>query len=97
MKKLFLKILCPFCVLFILCISNNLEAQSRPFEQGEVFQQQQTTSALADDPGDPYCDPLCNCRKDGSICPIDNGLVALLAAGAVFGIVQIRRSRAALR
>ncbi len=43
--------------------------------------------------GDPGCDPLCNCRADGSICPIDGeGLYFLLAAGIGYGIFKIRRS-----
>jgi hypothetical protein len=96
MKQPFLYLICPFLILFLLCSSISSEAQTQPFEQGQVFQQQEMATALSGDPGDPYCDPLCNCRKDGSICPIDDGLVALLAAGALFGIVQIRRSRAAL-
>lgn len=42
--------------------------------------------------GDPGCDPLCNCRADGSICPIDNGLVLLLAAGIGYGLLKFRSS-----
>lgn len=75
-----------------------LIAQTQPFEQGQVFQQDQLSTALQDgQPGDPYCDPLCNCRKDGSICPIDDGIYVLLAAGAILGIVHIKRSKAVLR
>jgi hypothetical protein len=99
MKKFLPYILSSFFSLLFLCASNS--AQTQPFEQSQVFQQEQMSTALDDDgdvkPVDPYCDPQCTCRADGSICPIDDGLVALLAAGAVFGIVQIRRSRAALR
>jgi hypothetical protein len=97
MKKRFLNILCSLLVLLFLCGGLTSNAQTQPFEQTQVFQQEQINAQLDGNPGDPYCDPLCNCRKDGTICPIDNGLVALLAAGAVFGIVQIRRSKAALR
>ncbi len=42
--------------------------------------------------GDPGCDPLCNCRADGSICPIDNGLVLLLATGIGYGLLKFRSS-----
>jgi hypothetical protein len=41
-------------------------------------------------PGDPGCDPGCNCRADGSICPIDGGLSLLLAIGAGYGIKKAR-------
>jgi hypothetical protein len=97
MKQPFLYIVCSFLILFFVCSSISSKAQTQPFEQGEVFQQQEMTTALESDPGDPYCDPLCNCRKDKSICPIDDGVYILLAAGAVFGIVQIKRSRVASR
>ena len=52
----------------------------------------QTGGALTQnsDPGDPGCDPLCNCRADGSICPIDNGLYVLLAIGVGYGIIKAR-------
>ena len=42
---------------------------------------------------DPGCDPQCNCRADGSICPIDGGLFALLAVGVIYGIKKVRDSR----
>jgi len=48
----------------------------------------------AQSPGDPYCDPLCNCRKDGSVCPIDNGVYALLALGVLYGIKKVKDARA---
>ncbi len=95
MKKRFLQILRPLFVLVFLCTGATSEAQTTPFEQSQVSQEQQVNAEMGSNPGDPYCDPLCNCRKDGSVCPIDNGLVVLLAAGALFGVVQIRRSRAA--
>jgi len=43
--------------------------------------------------GDPYCDPLCNCRADRSICPIDNGVWILLLIGVLYGIKKIRDAR----
>ena len=43
--------------------------------------------------GDPGCDPLCNCRADGSICPIDGGLSILLAIGIGYGIKKVRDTR----
>ncbi len=43
--------------------------------------------------GDPGCDPQCNCRADGSICPIDGGLTALLAVGIGYGIKKVRDAR----
>lgn len=42
---------------------------------------------------DPGCDPLCNCRADGSICPIDNGVWILLSIGALYGIKKIIAAR----
>ena len=100
MKKSLQCILSSFFSLLLLCASHSIKAQTQPFEQSQVFQQEQMSTALDaedGDPVDPYCDPLCNCRADKSICPIDDGVYVLLAAGAVFGIVQIKRSRAALR
>ena len=44
-------------------------------------------------PGDPGCDPLCNCREDQSICPIDGGLSLLLAAGVGYGLKKARDTR----
>jgi len=44
-------------------------------------------------PGDPGCDPSCNCRADFSICPIDGGLSALLAVGVAYGIKRYKGSR----
>jgi hypothetical protein len=41
---------------------------------------------------DPACDPGCNCRSDGSICPIDNGLYLLLFIGIGYGIKKFRDS-----
>jgi hypothetical protein len=43
--------------------------------------------------GDPGCDPLCNCRADQSICPIDNGVWVLLIIGVLYGIKKIRDAR----
>jgi hypothetical protein len=43
--------------------------------------------------GDPGCDPLCNCRADGSVCPIDGGLGFLLAAGIGYGIKRVKNSK----
>ncbi len=43
--------------------------------------------------GDPGCDPLCNCRADGSVCPIDGGLGFLLAAGIGYGIKRVKDSK----
>ena len=47
---------------------------------------------------DPGCDPSCNCRvnpddPDGPpiICPIDDGLYALLAIGIGYGIIKVRK------
>ena len=42
---------------------------------------------------DPGCDPMCNCRKDHSICPIDNGVWVLLFIGVLYGIKKIRDAR----
>ena len=42
---------------------------------------------------DPYCDPLCNCRSDGSVCPIDGGLTALLAIGVIYGIKKYKDTK----
>ena len=44
-------------------------------------------------PGDPGCDPLCNCRADGSYCPIDSGLVWLLAIGVLYGFFRYWRQK----
>jgi hypothetical protein len=43
--------------------------------------------------GDPACDPRCNCRADGSICPIDSNLYILLAIGVVYGIKKAKDAR----
>ena len=43
--------------------------------------------------GDPGCDPVCNCRADGSICPIDSSLWVLLAFGLLYGVVKIVRRK----
>lgn len=42
---------------------------------------------------EPGCDPICNCRADGSICPIDNGVYALLAIGIGYGLVKVRNAK----
>jgi hypothetical protein len=42
--------------------------------------------------GDPGCDPSCNCRADGTYCPIDGGLYALLAIGIGYGILRYKQS-----
>lgn len=39
------------------------------------------------DPGNPGCDP------DDPGCPIDGGLTALLAVGAIYGIKKVKDSR----
>jgi hypothetical protein len=98
MKKRSLFILSSLFVLFLILTSGPLPAQTQPFEQSQLFQQPQMSTAVEESqPGDPYCDPLCNCRKDGSICPIDDGIYVLLAAGAIFGILHTRRSRTFLK
>lgn len=43
--------------------------------------------------GDPACDPLCNCRPDRSICPIDSYLYFLLGIGVLYGIKKVRAAR----
>jgi hypothetical protein len=43
--------------------------------------------------GDPGCDPLCNCRADGTPCPIDGGVTALLAAGVIYGIKKYKGAK----
>lgn len=40
--------------------------------------------------GDPGCDPLCNCRADGSICPIDSWLLLLIATVVGYGLLKFR-------
>ena len=42
---------------------------------------------------EPGCDPGCNCRADGSICPVDNGVWVLLCIGVLYGIKKIRDAR----
>jgi hypothetical protein len=96
MKKRFLYLLCSFFFLLFLNSPLTSDAQTQPFEQSQVFQQEQTSAELTSNPGDPYCDPLCNCRKDGTICPIDNGLLALLAAGVIYGIKKVKDGRRAV-
>lgn len=88
MKKRFFILI--FIGSFFLFIGNATIVSAQPFQQqSELFQQNQLSSE-ADGPPDPYCDPLCNCRKDGTICPIDNGLLALLAAGVIYGIKKVK-------
>ncbi len=41
---------------------------------------------------DPGCDVACNCRADGSICPIDSWVFLLIAAGIVYGIKKFHDS-----
>ncbi|MGN6603386.1 MAG: PID-CTERM protein-sorting domain-containing protein [Ginsengibacter sp.] len=43
--------------------------------------------------GDPACDPQCNCRPDGTWCPIDNGVYLLLLTGIGYGIKKLRDTR----
>ncbi len=43
--------------------------------------------------GDPGCDPECNCRSDGSYCPIDNGVWILLSVGVLYGLKKIKSAR----
>ena len=45
--------------------------------------------------GDPGCDPSCNCLPDGTVCPIDDGLYALLAVGIGYGIIKVRNAKKA--
>lgn len=42
---------------------------------------------------EPGCDPGCNCRADGSVCPIDGGLSALLAIGVAYGIKKYKDTK----
>ncbi len=42
--------------------------------------------------GNPGCDPGCNCRLDGTICPIDSWVFLLIAAGIVYGIKKFHDS-----
>ena len=49
--------------------------------------------ALVQAQTDPYCDPQCNCRSDGSVCPIDGGLSALLAIGVAYGIKKYKDTK----
>ncbi len=49
-------------------------------------------------PGDPACDPGCNCVKnpDGSFayyCPIDEGVYVLLFIAAGYGFIKFKESR----
>ena len=44
-------------------------------------------------PGDPQCDPIDNTYPDGTPCPIDGGLSALLAIGVGYGIKKARDAR----
>ena len=93
MKKRFPYIVYLFVFIVFLGSQFTSNAQTQPFQQGQVFQQEELNAELDGNPGDPYCDPLCNCRKDGSICPIDNGLLALLAAGIIYGVKKVRDGR----
>jgi len=43
---------------------------------------------------DPSCDPLCNCRADGSLCPIDSSVWVLLLFGALYGTFLIFKAKA---
>lgn len=38
---------------------------------------------------DPLCDPLCNCYPDGTQCPVDNGVIFLLAAGIALAAKKV--------
>lgn len=42
---------------------------------------------------EPGCDPGCNCRADGSICPIDSGVYALLAIGIGYGLIKVKNAK----
>ena len=44
---------------------------------------------------DPGCDPQTCTRADGSYCPIDGGLSALLAIGVGYGIIRYKQSKKA--
>ena len=37
-------------------------------------------------PGNPACDPDCNCYPDGTPCPIDSGVLILIFIGVAYGI-----------
>ena len=40
--------------------------------------------------GDPACDPKCNCRADGSYCPIDSNLYILLGIAVLYGFKKVK-------
>ncbi|HEY8660503.1 MAG TPA: hypothetical protein VIL78_15820 [Hanamia sp.] len=42
---------------------------------------------------DPGCDPITCTRADGSYCPIDGGLSALLAIGVAYGIKKYKDTK----
>lgn len=89
MKKIPFKLnLSAILLFFLFFLSGSIYAQ---VSDNPSFQQQTIQSnAEEGDPGDPYCDPLCNCRKDGSICPIDSNLYILLFFGILYGIKKVR-------
>lgn len=80
--------------MFLVCSFSQIVAQTNSVP--EAFQNapmSTTVDGTGGDPGDPYCDPLCNCRKDGSICPIDSGVYFLLAIGAIYGIKKVKDTK----
>lgn len=96
MKRPYLYVVYCFLCLFLAGSPVNTYSQSGPFENSTVFQQAEEDLGDPGSPGDPVnpgCDPLDNTNKPGEVCPIDNGLLILLAGGAIFGIIQIKRSR----
>lgn len=55
------------------------------------------TAVSAQGPGDPGCDPFgYRCDENGEncvICPIDDGLIWLIAAGIGYGIYRSRKPK----
>lgn len=77
MKRFFLRI--PFyCFFFFLLFSTSVKAGDPGGPSGS---------------GDPGCDPSCNCRPDGTWCPIDNEVYLLLLTGVGYGVKKLRDSR----
>lgn len=95
MKKISFKLkLSAILLFFLFCFSGSISAQ---ISDNPSFQQQSVESATEDgNPGDPYCDPLCTCMNDANHtpCPIDNGLLFLLAIGVVYGIKKVKDAKA---
>jgi hypothetical protein len=52
--------------------------------------------SMAQDPGDPGCNPYGYRRDENGnwvLCPIDDGVYALLGIGVLYGIKKIKDSR----